>query len=351
MGLAKGAMCLAAGLVIGMTVPGMAQEKPDAKKDDKMVVTVAPPAPAPVPVADSITDGTVTVGGQTIAYRAVAGTLTVGSTDAQDATLDFNGKLLPDAGVKPLDTDKPEEAQATARMFYTAYFKKDAAAEQRPVTFLYNGGPGSATMWLHMGSFGPRRVVTPDGEHQVGAPYKIVNNDYSLLDVSDVVFIDAPGTGFSRIFGKDKEKAFWGVDPDAHAFDRFIRKFLSKYDRWNSPKYLFGESYGTPRSAVLSAALGNVDLNGIILLSQILSFDNSADGAKWNPGIDQSYALALPTYAATGFYHKKLPTQPAGAGAVSGRSGAVRTGRVYGCAAAGKRIARGSKAGGGREAA
>jgi carboxypeptidase C (cathepsin A) len=192
-----------------------------------------------------------------------------------------------------------------------AYFKKDAAAEQRPVTFFYNGGPGSATMWLHMGSFGPKRVVTPDAEHQEGAPYQIVNNDSSLLDVSDLVFIDAPGTGFSRIFGKDKEKAFWGVDPDAHAFERFIRKFLTKYDRWNSPKYLFGESYGTPRSAVLSNILQNVDLNGIILLSEILSFDNSIDGPKLNPGVDQAYALGLPTFAATAFYHKKLPNPPA----------------------------------------
>jgi carboxypeptidase C (cathepsin A) len=137
-----------------------------------------------------------------------------------------------------------------------------------------------------------------------------VNNQYSLLDVTDLVFIDAPGAGFSRIQGKDKEKAFWGVDPDAHAFERFIRRFLTKYDRWNSPKYLFGESYGTPRSAVLSALLQNVDMNGIVLLSAILSFDNSPDGPRWNPGVDQPYALALPTYAATAFYHHKLPVQP-----------------------------------------
>jgi carboxypeptidase C (cathepsin A) len=295
---------------------GLAQEKAAttkpaaATKDEKVVVAGTPETPTPVPPADSTTDGSVTVGGQAIAYKAIAGTITVGSTDAQDATLDFEGKQLPDSGEKPLDKDKPDEAAATARIFYVAYLKKDAVAEQRPVTFLYNGGPGSATMWLHMGSFGPRRVVTPDGEHQEGAPYKIVNNDYSLLDVSDVVFIDAPGTGFSRIMGKDKEKAFWGIDQDAHAFDRFIRKFLTKYDRWNSPKYLFGESYGTPRSAVLSAMLQNVDLNGIILLSEILSFDNSIDGPKLNPGVDQAYALGLPTFAATAYYHKKLPTQP-----------------------------------------
>jgi carboxypeptidase C (cathepsin A) len=258
--------------------------------------------------ADSITEGIVTVNGQAIAYKAVAGTLTVGATNSQDAMIGLDGKFLPDSGIKP--ADKPEDAPATARIFYAAYFKKGSANENRPITFLYNGGPGSSTMWLHMGSFGPRRVVTMDTVHEAAAPYKIVNNDSSLLDVSDLVFIDAPGTGFSRVFGKDKEKAFWGVDEDAHAFERFIRRFLTKYDRWNSPKYLFGESYGTPRSAVLSAALQNVDLNGIILLSAILSFDNSADEPKLNPGVDQAYALALPTYAASAWYHHKLPTQP-----------------------------------------
>jgi carboxypeptidase C (cathepsin A) len=294
------------------TLGAAAQEKKDneKKKDEKVVVAGTPALPVAVVEADSTTEGSVTVGGQAIAYKAVAGTLTVGSSDAQDAMLGLDGKMLPDMGVNPPDKDKPEDAPATARMFYVAYFKKDAGTA-RPVTFMYNGGPGSASMWLHMGSFGPRRVATPDAQHEEGAPYKIVNNDYSLLDVSDVVFIDAPGTGFSRIMGKDKEKAFWGTDQDAHAFERFIRRFLTKYDRWNSPKYLFGESYGTPRSAVLSADLQNVDLNGIILLSQILSFDNSVDGPKWNPGVDQAYALALPTYAASAFYHRKLPSQPA----------------------------------------
>src|SRR5579872_6834094 len=163
-----------------------------------------------------------------------------------------------------------------------------------------------------MGSFGPRRVVTTDTQHDAGAPYKIVNNEHSLLDVSDLVFIDAPGTGFSRVQGKDKEKAFWGIDQDAHAFERFIRRFLTKYNRWNSPKYLFGESYGTPRSAVLSAMLQNVDLNGIVLLSAILSFDNNPDGPRWNPGIEQPYALVLPTYAASALYHHKIPQPPGG---------------------------------------
>jgi carboxypeptidase C (cathepsin A) len=206
--------------------------------------------------------------------------------------------------------EKIEDAPPTARMFYVAYLKKDAPAATRPIVFAYNGGPGSPTMWLHMGTFGPKRIVTPDTQHQEGAPYNIVNNDCSLLDVADIVFIDAPGTGLSRTFGKNKSEAFYGVDADGHAFERFIRRFLSKYDRWNSPKYLFGESYGTPRSAVLAADLRSVDLNGIILLSQILSFDNSVDGPTANPGVDQAYALALPTFAATAWYHHKLPTQP-----------------------------------------
>ena len=293
----------------------VAAAQPPAKSGDQKVVVQGKPEITPaMPAPDSTTDGTVTVGGQRISYKAVAGTLTVGYSDSYDAMLGMDGKLLPDTGMNPPDAAKPEDAPATARMFYTAYFKNETPGPNgstRPVMFLYNGGPGSATMWLHMGSFGPRRVSTPDTEHQTAAPYTIVENPYSLLDVTDLVFIDAPGTGFSRIMGKDKEKAFWGVDTDAHAFDRFIRRFLTKYDRWNSPKYLFGESYGTPRSAVLSNILQNqVDLNGIVLLSAILDFGNMDEGTRYNPGTDQAAALAIPTFAATAFYHHKLPTQP-----------------------------------------
>ena len=143
----------------------------------------------------------------------------------------------------------------------------------------------------------------------------MVNNDYSLLDASDLVFIDAPGAGFSRIAGKDREKAFYGVDGDAHAFAEFIKQFLSKYGRWNSPKYLFGESYGTTRNAALIALLEtdndfNVDFNGVIMLSQILVFDASADAPEYNPGVDLPYQLALPTFAATAWYHHKVPGTP-----------------------------------------
>ncbi len=240
--------------------------------------------------------GSVTLGGTVINYDAFAGTLVVHPKDWDDV---------------PQNRDKDDKAgPSEASMFYAAYFKSNIGGAPRPVTFLYNGGPGSSTVWLHMGAFGPKRVVTADDSHTPAAPYPIVNNDYSLLDVTDLVFVDAPGTGFSRISGKDREKAFYGVDQDAHAFADFIVQFLAKYGRWNSAKYLFGESYGTTRSAVLSNLLEterDVDFNGVILLSEILNFDCSADGPQFNPGIELPYQLALPTYAASAWYHHKLP--------------------------------------------
>jgi carboxypeptidase C (cathepsin A) len=245
------------------------------------------------------TDGSVTIGGHRIDYQAVAGTLVVHPKGFDDV-----------ARVDKADGGT-EHKMAEASMFYVAYFAKGVGP--RPITFLYNGGPGSATVWLHMGAFGPRRVVTADDSHTPPAPYQLVNNHSSLLDVSDLVFIDAPGTGFSRIAGKDREKSFYGIDADAHAFAEFITQFLGKYGRWNSPKYLFGESYGTTRSAVLANLLENdyaTDLNGVILLSQILAFDLSPDRVENNPGIDLAYQLALPTYAATAWYHHKLPGTP-----------------------------------------
>jgi carboxypeptidase C (cathepsin A) len=292
-----------------LAFPAAAQDHPQ-KTTTTTTVSVEPEKKPAAPSPDSTTEGSVTVGGKAIAYTAVAGTLTVGATDPQDALLGLDGKTLPDAGIDL--PAKIEDQAPTARIFYAAYFAKGANRGTRPIVFLYNGGPGSATMYLHMGAFGPRRVVTTDTQHDLGGPYRIVPNAYSLLDVADLVFIDAPGTGFSRVFGKDSFKSFYGVDQDAHAFDRFIRRFLTKYNRWTSPKYLFGESYGTPRSAVLSNILSReVDLNGVIQLSQILSFDNSADGSDANPGTEQGYYLALPSFAATAFYHHLLATQPA----------------------------------------
>src|ERR1700719_2005073 len=242
--------------------------------------------------------GSVTVGGNLINYDTFAGTLVVHTKDWDDV---------------PQNKDRDDKSQTPeASMFYVAYLKSDNKSAPRPVTFLYNGGPGSSTVWLHMGAFGPKRVVTADDSHTPAAPYPVVNNDCSLLDVSDLVFVDAPGTGFSRISGKDREKAFYGVDQDAQAFADFITQFLGKYGRWNSPKYMFGESYGTTRAAVLSNVLEterDVDFNGVIMLSQILNFSFSADRAEANPGVELPYQLALPTYAASAWYHHKLPGQ------------------------------------------
>jgi carboxypeptidase C (cathepsin A) len=266
------------------------------------------------PAQEVTTQGTLDAGGQHILYNATAGTITVGATTAQDSQLGPDGKPLPDTNLAAEVAAAKDASQAPplARMFYVAYFKRDANVDQRPITFIYNGGPGSSTVWLHMGSFGPKHVVTEMDTHLPGAPYKLADNAYSLLDVSDLVFIDMPGTGFGRLTGKDAGKAFWGIDEDGHAYGRFIQRFLSKYDRWNSPKYIFGESYGTTRSAVLSNILENeesIDLNGVILLSQIFNFTVDVDGAHQNPGIDLTYELALPTYAATARYHHKLPAE------------------------------------------
>ncbi|MDP9044778.1 MAG: peptidase S10 [Pseudomonadota bacterium] len=241
----------------------------------------------------------VTVDGRMIDYEAVAGNLVVHPKDWDDV---------------PQNADKDDKkGPPEASMFYVAYFGKDGKegkpSSSRPITFLFNGGPGSSTVWLHMGAFGPRRVLTANDSHTPAAPYRIVNNGYSLLDASDLVFVDAPGAGFSRISGKDKEKAFYGIDADAQAFADFIPRFLSKYERWNSPKFLFGESYGTTRNAVLINLLESeksIDFNGVINLSQILFFGGSPDGADISPGNDLPYELALPTYAATAWYHHAL---------------------------------------------
>ncbi|MBU6403340.1 MAG: peptidase S10 [Pseudomonadota bacterium] len=239
----------------------------------------------------SATTGEVTINGKHIDYTADTGTI-----------------ILHDKQGKP-----------TGEMFYVAYIKRGVDAAKRPISFLYNGGPGSSSVWLHMGAFGPVRVVTQSHIHTPPAPYRLVNNDYSLLNASDLVFVDAMGTGYSRILGKAEggvgtPKMFYGVDPDGQAFAQFISNFLSQYGRWNSPKYLIGESYGTTRNAVLANILeqqDNIDLNGVVMMSSILNFDTSIDQPNLNPGINLPYALALPSYAAIAWYHKALANPPA----------------------------------------
>jgi carboxypeptidase C (cathepsin A) len=243
-----------------------------------------------------VSKGTITIAGKRLDYDAYAGTLVVHLREWDDVRQNANKE------------DKIGPAEAS--MFYVAYSKSGTQYANRPITFLFNGGPGSSTVWLHMGAFGPRRVVTADNSHSPPAPYPIVNNEHSLLDASDLVFVDAPGTGFSRVAGKDHEKAFFGVDADVQAFADFIAQFLSKYGRWNSPKFIFGESYGTTRAAALVNLLEtehSIDVNGVILLSQALSYDVLPDLPELNPGVDEPYELWLPSYTATAWYHHRLP--------------------------------------------
>lgn len=256
-------------------------------------------AAAPLKPTETLSTGAVNIDGHRIEYQAAVGTLVVHPKGWDDSP-------------GPKDDADAEAPAAEAAMSYVAYFKRAAQPSARPLMFLFNGGPGSATVWLHMGAFGPVRVLTSDHTHTPAAPYSVVNNEESLLDESDLVFVDAPGTGFGRISGKDKEKAFYGVDQDVHAFAEFIREFLSRYERWNSPKYVFGESYGTMRAAALAYALQreDIDLNGVVLLSDILNWDLCPDDPELNPANDGPYIVSLPTYAATAWYHHKLPTRP-----------------------------------------
>jgi carboxypeptidase C (cathepsin A) len=237
-------------------------------------------ATAPIQEIQRVTHHSTTINGRPIAYSAIAGTVTI----------------------------RDDDGKPTASMFYVAYVADHGPGEShRPLTFFYNGGPGSSSMWLHMGSFAPLRIRTASPEATGPAPYTLAPNNESLLDKTDMVFIDAIGTGFSRPVGDAKGKDFWGVDPDVDAFTKGIVRFLTVHNRWNSPKFLFGESYGTPRSAALVYALQeqNVQVNGVMLLSSILNFNRRA------PGMDRGYVDYIPSYAATAWYHNKLQNKSA----------------------------------------
>jgi carboxypeptidase C (cathepsin A) len=201
---------------------------------------------------------------------------------------------------------RDREETPTGELFYTAYVRTNGGpSAERPVIFAYNGGPGSASFWLHMGIMGPRRVVTPTVGPQGAPPYPMVDNDFTLLDRADIVMVDPIGTGFSRPLGDADGSHFWGLDEDAASLTQFIRRFLSEHRRWNSPRYLLGESYGTTRSAVLSRHLqrANIDLNGIVLVSAVLDFQTLV----FPEGFDVPYIVNLPSYAAAAWYHDALP--------------------------------------------
>ena len=246
------------------------------------LIAAAPAKPSYVPPApaDAFTRHVAHVEGQTIPYTARAGTITL----------------------------RNAKEQLTARMFYTAFTRDGADPTNRPVTFFYNGGPGSSTIWLRMGSFAPMRVETANYKAIPNAPFRLIENKYTLLDKSDLVFVDAPNTGWSRVLGVGDPKDFMGVDQDGRAFTQFIQNYISQFGRWNSPKFLFGESYGTTRDCVLVNMLqeAGVQMNGVVLLSSILNFGlGGLGGGQPIGGGDWSYVTYLPSEAATAWYHHK----------------------------------------------
>ncbi|MGN6669414.1 MAG: S10 family peptidase [Trinickia sp.] len=224
--------------------------------------------------AAAITHHTITIGGRQIEYTATAGHL---------VTVD------------------PSSSKANAKMFYVAFTEDNQKEETRPVTFFYNGGPGSSAVFVLLGSFAPKRIKTSMPGFTPPAPYALEDNPDSLLDKSDLVFINPVGTGYSAAIAPNKNRDFWGVDQDARSIKQFIKRFLTKNNRWNSPKYLFGESYGTARSCVLAYMLheDGIDLNGVTLQSSILDYTQAG-----NP------VGALPTAAADAWYHKRLGLAP-----------------------------------------
>ncbi|MBN8809216.1 MAG: peptidase S10 [Sphingomonas sp.] len=295
-------------LLAATAMPAVAQDSPSSgggKGSDKSVTQTnadkvkaeaeAAYANAPVVEQEVKSRGSVAIDGRAYPYTATAGTLTL---------RDIEGK-------------------PTASMFYTAYTLDGMRpGTKRPVTFFYNGGPGSPTFWLRMGSFGPVRLKTANPEFIKPAPYDVGPNPDSLLDRTDMVFLDAIGTGYSRPLGDMKPGQFYGVDEDADAFAKAILRYVSKYGRWNSPKFLFGESYGTLRSGALAYQLQDrgMALNGVVLLSSIMNY-----GYR-QPGLDEVYINYLPSFAATAWYHNRLANRPADVATVVAQARAFAAG-------------------------
>jgi carboxypeptidase C (cathepsin A) len=274
---------LAMFLFAGLAASGArAQERPDSKPDGKPAPAKETPPVPPAPKA-SATHHRLVLGGKALAYTATAGTI-----DLRDA-----------------------KGDVVARMFSVSYTADGVDGTSRPVTFAFNGGPGSASLWLHMGSFGPVRVETADAKPTPPAPYRIVENSSSLLDRTDLVFVDAIGTGFSRIVGKGEAKDFYGTDQDVAAFAQFVERWTSEHRRWNSPKFLLGESYGTTRGAALLAYLERrgMAFNGAVFVSSYLNAWDDFNGPAY--ASDRGYELYLPTMAATAWYHRKIDPRPA----------------------------------------
>jgi carboxypeptidase C (cathepsin A) len=263
-------LTLLAGILVA--VPAALHARQDAPKA----------APKPSESSDSLTktEHTLTLDGKKIDYQATAGTLTL----------------------------RDDDSKPTAHVFFVAYtLTPPVGATSRPITFAFNGGPGSSAVWLHLGAFGPRRVDIGDFGRETAPPYRLVDNDGTLLEQTDLVFVDPVSTGFSRAVKPEDAKNFHGTEADLHSMALFIRQYLTHFNRWDSPKYLAGESYGTTRAAGLSNVLEDqqgIYLNGIVFVSLVFNFQT----ISFDDGNDLPYPLFLPTYTATAWYHKRLPS-------------------------------------------
>lgn len=261
-------------IIVCLAITSINAGQINSKKD-----TTEANIPKPVQVT---THHSITIDGQTINYTATTGTM-----------------LL-----------KNEKDSVIALFGFTAYFKDGVKDfNNRPITFAYNGGPGSSSIWLHMGALGPKKVVLDDPNSMPPPPYKSEDNKYSLIDVTDLVMIDPVGTGLSKPAGKAKGDDFWGVNEDIKSVSEFIFQYIRSINRWNSPKFLLGESYGTTRSAGVSDYLFEnmgLTVNGIIFVSTVFDFQT----LSFSRGDNLPYILYLPTYAAVAYYHKALPNQP-----------------------------------------
>jgi carboxypeptidase C (cathepsin A) len=264
--------------ICGSTVAMDPADLPGKLNDTTNVNSVSAPK-----AEQSVTTHKLTIGGESIPYTATAGTLIV----------------------------RDEKDLPYARMGYIAYIRSDISdLSHRPITFAYNGGPGSCSVWLHMGALGPKRIVTCDTCFIPPPPYRVVENEFSILDKTDIVMIDAIGTGFSHAVGEAENKDFWSVDPDIESFARFIRQYITDNGRWNSPKYLLGESYGTTRSAGVVDYLQcreSMSFNGVIHVSMATDLELLLDDI---PGYHWPSVFSLPTYTAISWYHKMLPDPP-----------------------------------------
>lgn len=265
------------GLIFLSTLYAVAQNKEKATLPIEIPSATIESTSANIPPPVS-TKHKITINGQNINYTATAGYLQL----------------------------KAEDGKPKANVFFVAYTKDGVDdLSKRPMTYTFNGGPGSSSVWLHMGIMGPKRVLMSDNGDVLPPPYRYVDNEYSWLDQTDMVFIDPVSTGYSRAVTGENEKQFHGYEEDLQSVAEAIRLYATKYDRWNSPKFLAGESYGTTRAAGLSDYLQSkykFYLNGVVLISSILNMQT----ARFDIGNDLPYSLFLPTYTASAWYHKKL---------------------------------------------